>query len=134
MSVFIDSNVFIAYFNTRDSLHEKAKTALERALGGAHGEIFSSDYVFDESVTVTAIKTGFDKAIELGNTLNSSEITLVPTSHAAFEKAWQIFKKTRKISFTDCAILAAMEENGIKKLLSFDDGFKKMEGIQLIQS
>lgn len=132
MAVFVDSCVFVAYYNARDSLHAKAEEFLKKAFGGAYGDVFTSDYVFDESVTVAAVRAGFDRAVELGEKLASSEIRLVSTSPRAFERAWALFKKYRRISFTDCAILAAMEENGIKKLLSFDAGFEKAEGIELV--
>ena len=51
MSVFIDTGVFVAARNMRDINHKRAVELLEKAIKGEYGEIFTSDYVFDEAVT-----------------------------------------------------------------------------------
>ena len=58
MSVFIDTGVFVAARNTRDINHKRAVELLEKAIRGEYGEIFTSDYVFGEAVTVALVRTG----------------------------------------------------------------------------
>ncbi len=41
--------------------------------------------------------------------------------------------KTANMSFTDCIIVALMKQNGIGKVMTFDEGFKKIKGISTIQ-
>jgi len=49
MSVFIDTGVFVAYINKRDSNHDRAVYLLEDIMRGKCGKAYTSDYVFDEA-------------------------------------------------------------------------------------
>ncbi len=131
MAVFIDSCVFIAYYNQRDLHHKASVKLVEKCVEGDFGELFTSDYVFDEAITVTFVKTGLKKAVELGDYLLNSEVELLDVDRDAFNTAWEKFK-TAEMSFTDCTNIAVMRLHGIDKILTFDRGFKKIEKIKVI--
>ena len=57
MSVFIDTGIFVAFHNTRDKNHGRALKLIRRAVSGEFGILYTSDYVFDESVTTALIRT-----------------------------------------------------------------------------
>lgn len=58
MTIFLDTGVVVAYCNVRDVRHERATELLNEIRGGTNGVPFTSDYVFDESVTLTLSRTG----------------------------------------------------------------------------
>jgi predicted nucleic acid-binding protein len=65
--IFIDSSFFIAYGNTRDRDHEKAVNLAEGIRNDEFGRIYTSDYVVDEALTTTLVRTRrMDKAADLG--------------------------------------------------------------------
>jgi hypothetical protein len=130
MAAFIDSSVLVAYYNQRDVHHAQAQELLKRGVEGDFGELFISDYVFDETVTVTLVKTGLDRAVELGDYLLNSELTLLRVDEDAFHEAWEMFKNLG-MSFTDCTNIAVMHHHGIESILTFDKGFKD-KGIKAI--
>ncbi|HID42405.1 MAG TPA: PIN domain-containing protein, partial [Archaeoglobaceae archaeon] len=125
MSVFVDTNVFVAYCNSRDMHHRKAIQLMERLDKGEFGDIYISDYVFNEIVTVTMLKAGIDKAAEIGEFLLNS-VDMLRVDDEVFNDAWQIFK-TAKVSFTDCTIVAMVKIWKIDNLMSFDKVFKRFE-------
>ncbi len=131
MVLFIDSSVFVAYYNQRDQHNKTAVELIKKCVEGDYGELFASDYVFDEAVTVTFVKTGLKKAVELGEYLLKSEVTLLEVDRDVFDVAWEKFKSA-EMSFTDCTNIALMKSNGIDKILTFDSGFKKIKEIKVI--
>ncbi len=127
MSVFIDTGVFVAARNTRDINHKRAVELLEKAIRGEYGEIFTSDYVFGEAVTVALVRTGRpDVAARTGQLiLTMPGIRVVFVDEELFKNAWARFVRlaAKGLSFTDCATLAIMDRYKIDYLLSFDRGF-----------
>lgn len=56
MSIFIDSGIFVAFHNMRDENHDRALNLIRKAASGEFGIVYTSDYVFDESVTTALIR------------------------------------------------------------------------------
>jgi len=95
-------------------------------LRGEHGEIYTSDYVMDEAVTLMLRRTKrIELAINVGEyVLRSPRIRKLRVSEDVFNAAWEKFKSLRKpMSFTDCTSLALVEKGGIGRIASFDSGF-----------
>lgn len=131
MPLFIDSCVFVAYRNKRDVHHKTSAELMEKCVGGYFGELYTSDYVFDETVTVTLVKAGLKEAIELGGYLLNSEVELLKVDKDAFDAAWEMFC-TLGMGFTDCTNIALMRLYGIDKIMTFDGEFKRVNGIKVI--
>lgn len=124
ITIFVDSNIFVSYYNSRDVNHEKAKKIIEDIISGKHGKAFASDYVFDESVTVCLIRTkSLETAKKLGEYMLKSEISLLKVTETIFRTAWQLFSP--KLSFTDCTNIAFLKTYGIDSIATFDKEFKK---------
>lgn len=133
MAVFIDTNIFIAYANARDEQHEKALQIMGRIMAFEYGLPVTSDYVFDEAVTVAFARTN-DKtvSVKLGNQIMSS-IRVLKINEFVFGKAWRIFKSSSsKLSFTDCTNIAFLEVVKDNKIATFDAEFEKVDGIKVI--
>ena len=96
----------MAYYNQDDVLH---KDAAEMMTKFASGEVpltkfFTSDYVFDETVTVIECVLGrHDLAVRVGEALRESHRTeILPIDKDTFEASWKLFTTSRGLSFTDC--------------------------------
>lgn len=132
MSVFIDTGVFVAFHNTKDQNHSRAVELLEQAAGGEYGSAFTSDYVFDEAVTLALMRakkpiitTAVGELI-LGKPPRMSPfVALLRVTEDIFTKSWRLFKRymSKRLSFTDCTTVALMREAGVRDLLSFDRNF-----------
>ena len=133
MSIFLDSNIFIAFANKKDRDHEHAKKLMDKVRKGEFGVPYTSDYIFDEAVTTSLIRTRrLDVAIRVGKLILGSKEDSIPSladlirvDERTFTEAWSSFKTGRiqGLSFTDHIILAHLKELKIDLLLSFDTGF-----------
>lgn len=131
MSVIVDAGLFYALQNERAERHETARRALVTVYGGAFGTPFTSDYIYDEVVTLvrsrinsyTEARTVGDRILGRGEYAAHTELVYV--TNAVFEAAVEIFDRyhDHPLSFTDATTIALMEEHAIDHLLSFDDDF-----------
>jgi len=128
MSVLIDTCIFVALSNNRDVNHGKARKLIEECMKGKYGKPYISDYIFDETLTTTLVRTkNHKKSVELGEYLLGSEIDIIRIDEESFQKAWEMYKKNT-LSFTDCTSLAILKTYGINKLITFDSQLKKAAG------
>ncbi len=131
--MFLDTSVIVAYYNSRDGLHKRAFELLPKIVRGDNGRVFISDYIFDEAVTVSLIRTkNLKKALELGEHLLKSEFHLLKVDDDAFNLGWELFQKAN-MSFTDCSSLALMRLYGIDKIATFDTGFGRVKGVKILK-
>ena len=125
--IFLDSSLLVAYAVSGDSNHVNAVRVVDRIVSGEFGKAVTSDYVFDETVTVILARTkSVQKASETGKLIMES-LELWRVDQSTFDYAWQIFRnqKTTRFSFTDCTIISQLEMNGIDNLGTFDREFEK---------
>jgi len=130
MSVFVDSGVFVAFHNTKDANHTRALELMKEIVAGRLGSAYTSDYVFDEAVTVALVRTRRPEiALTVGRMVLGELIkpflVVLRVDGEAFKEAWRLFPNYagRGLSFTDCTSVALMRLRGIESLLSFDMGF-----------
>ncbi|MDY6775027.1 MAG: PIN domain-containing protein [Halobacteria archaeon] len=127
MSVLIDTGVFYAHQNRSSSRHRRAKESLTTVLKGKYGEPYTTDYVYDEAVTLALRRTGeFSESMEISDRiLNRDWISLEHVSKNDFEQGVEIFEKysDQDLSFTDAVTVAVMRERSIDRVLSFDTDF-----------
>ena len=116
----------MAKYNLDDVNNTKAKQLEADLRNGLYGSFICSDYIFDEVVTLLAVKTKkTDLALEVGEYLLGSEIEMIEVKTEVFNAAWELFKKRKNLSFTDCTTIELIKAHGIKHLASFDQGFKQ---------
>jgi len=131
MSVFVDTGVFYAHHDTDASRHETAVEALNRVLKAAeYGRVMTSDYVYDEVVTLTQKRTGsVADGMEVGRRIRGDgypdAIDMVYSSPALFDTAVETYETyaDQELSFTDAMSVVMIEHHDIDALLSFDDDF-----------
>lgn len=132
--IFLDSSFLIAYEVESDQNHQKAVKIMQEIKNNKFGETVISDYIFDETITVTFNKTkNLEKTIFVGEALLKSTV-FVKIDKEIFQSSWQIFKsqKNGALSFTDCSTIALMKSKSINSLATFDKDFKKISGINVV--
>jgi len=132
-STFIDSNIFIAFANKKDRDHNRSLELLDRVRKREITPAYTSDYVFDETVTTALIRTRRPStAVKAGKLILGSEdegiprlVRIIRVDERIFSEAWKTFKTERfeGLSFTDHTILAQLREFRIDTFTSFDSAF-----------
>ena len=133
MAIFIDASVLVAFANEDDIHNKKAIKIINSVVLNEYGQALTTDYIFDEAVSVTLRKSNKKNAKELGNYVLNSEIYIAKVDTLIFQEAWRLFEKLEDFSFTDCTIIAFMKTFDIKNLATFDKEFKKLQWINVIE-
>ncbi|AGB17210.1 putative nucleic acid-binding protein, contains PIN domain [Halovivax ruber XH-70] len=131
MSVFIDTGVFFAQHDEAAPRHPKATEAMSSVLGGTFGQPYTSDYVIDETITLTRKRSGsYEAALTAGQRILGLEgypdhIQTIQITTELFEHSLKTFRQysDHELSFTDACTIAVVEKYDIDSVLSFDDDF-----------
>ncbi|MHA1168442.1 MAG: type II toxin-antitoxin system VapC family toxin [Candidatus Hodarchaeales archaeon] len=130
MPILIDTCYFVALANFDDKNHEKADQLLDELLKGKWGARITLDYVLDEAITVSWIRTKNKSIVKTVYDLILGEKSICLLHQFPVKQisnAWEIFLRfsnpRRPLSFTDCVLLSYAKNKGINNLISFDDEF-----------
>ncbi|HLF39753.1 MAG: PIN domain-containing protein [Betaproteobacteria bacterium] len=120
--LFVDTSAWFAFTNRADPDH-KAVAAL---LDAFKGRLVTSNFVFDETVTLCLYRLGHAAAERVGQVLrDSNQVDLVRVAPEDETAAWQLFRERadKQYSFTDCASFALMRRLDLKTAAALDDDF-----------
>lgn len=120
--IFIDTSAWYAYVDKSDADH----TAAVKLVKNLDRPLITSNYIFDEILTLSKVKIGYHVAINLGQKLWNQEVaTLIRVTEKDESRAWDIFVQyeDKGFSFTDCTSFAIMERLKINTAFAFDDHF-----------
>ena len=123
--VFGDASFFFGLAAKRDVAHDAA-TRTFVALLRANRRMVTTDYVIDETLTLTKARTNASTALALLDRIERSTAIIVESiSPARFESAKALFRKhaDHGYSFTDCTSFVVMRELGISDALTTDRHF-----------
>lgn len=131
MSVFIDTGVFYAHHDVEAERHEEAVVLFDRILDGEYGQPVTSDYILDEAVTLTRVRTeSFTAASSLAKRICGTNpypavVELVYTDPSDITAALDVYHRyaDHDLSFTDAMTLALCESRGFDAVCSFDSDF-----------
>ncbi|GKZ12645.1 twitching motility protein PilT [Haladaptatus sp. W1] len=131
MSVFVDTGVLFAHHDTDAERHEQAVAAFDELLDGTYGQPYTSDYVLDETVTLTRVRTDSFEAADtvasriLGEDPFPNVLELLHVEPDDVSASLETFRRysDQNLSFTDATIIYLCESRGIDAVLSFDDDF-----------
>ncbi len=131
MKYFIDSSYIIALINQNDSLHQRSLEYLNLI---EENECYISNLIINEVVTVIGNKIDLKTAVSAFDLLYDIFIVLDEYDDKDLNyNTMLIYEKyNAKLSFTDSSIIVNMHNEGIDNLISFDEEFKRVEGINLI--
>lgn len=132
--ILLDTNLILAYYNTRDKKHNAAVELMYEIIDTKYGTVYICDYVFDETITyMIKILKNVDDAIKIGHLLLDS-FEIIYTGEPEFKRAWEIFKsqKHSSLSFTDCTILSMIATYKIKNIATFDSDFISVKNVNVV--
>ena len=131
MSVFIDTGVFYAHQDESAPRHDVALETLSTVSAGSYGRLFTSEYIYDEVVTLVRQRTGrFEDAKRVGDRIRGidpfpSAFEMLFVTESVFEQTQDTFERydDQSLSFTDASTIALVERYDIDAVVSFDDDF-----------
>jgi len=124
--IFIDTGAWYAVVDKKDPDHKQAETFLKNN----KTPLLTTNFIFDETVTLLRSRLGWSTAKDFGQNLKlSSFASIVVVKDEDEERAWQIFLKYKDqdFSFTDCTSFAIMERLKLDTAFSFDSHFEAMK-------
>ena len=127
MKIFVDTSAWCALADVADKQHTKAVDILGE-INRQNNSLLTTDYIFDETLTLLRFKLGHSMAVKFGEYLLASKVCqILEVDRKLRQRTWDIFVKysDKKFSFTDCASFAVMDELNIKCAFSFDRHFKQ---------
>ena len=133
-AIIVDTGYWIALFDSRDSNHAAAKNNLKTLLQDYR--LYLTDFIIFETITYLNCSIGrHDLALRFLEKANESILTITPVGEAVKKEALELFKKysDKSLSVTDCACFVIMKEKGVQKYAGFDDHFKQMGYICVLE-
>lgn len=120
--IFTDTSAWYAYIDKSDADHDLAVKVVKNL----NRPLITSNYIFDEILTLVKLRMGYHVARNLGQKLWSQEVAgLVRLTKEDESTAWEIFVQyeDKGFSFTDCTSFAIMERLRIDTAFAFDVHF-----------
>jgi hypothetical protein len=130
--LFVDTSAWVAHANRGDPDHAAVRDVLRRY----RGRRVTSNFVFDETVTLCRYRLGYDVALTVGEALLEHEVCEIIRLTARDESdAWDLFRDRadQKCSFTDCTTFVLMRRLGLQTAAALDQDFLR-EGFVLLPS
>ena len=122
--IFVDTSAWYAYARADDPDHDAVSEVLERW----EGRLVTSNFVFDETVTLVRYRLGLKAAERVGKVLLSPGavefVRLLPEDE---EAAWKFFlaHSDKDFSMTDCTSFALMKRLAISAAATTDHHFRQ---------
>ena len=129
--IFVDTSAWFAAFVSSDIDHKKAKSCLDQY----DEKLITTDYIFDELLTLMKQRGEYAKALEIGELFLYGEYAdLMLVSLEDVESAWDVFKRFRDKgwSFTDCTSYVVMKKLEITKAFAFDAHFSQFGFAEIV--
>lgn len=125
-SVFVDTSGWYALIDRRDAEHARTAALVRRLITGG-ARLVSTDYVIDESCTLTKVRSGTAAAMRLLDLVEKTvALDLEWIDPERFDRAKVLFRKyeDQAFSFTDCTSFAVMRERRMTDVITTDDHFR----------
>jgi predicted nucleic acid-binding protein len=128
MRLFVDTSAWLALHDGNDQYHEKA-VAQAAKIKNRRIELVTSEYVFDESVTLIRYRVSHRAAVLFGDSLMGSRIvTVADVTGEDRVRAWELFGQygDKELSYTDCTSFVLMKNFRLQHAYTFDAHFRQM--------
>jgi len=129
--LFVDTNAFVALFDTDDEYHGAATAVLSGIRDGdlAYGPIFTSRYVLAETATVLLYGVGHCEAVDALTTIRaSSTFNILDVTEPIFDQTAEQFGQydDQQISFVDHLNSVLGGQFDIDHIFAFEDDFQTL--------
>lgn len=128
--LFVDTSAWFAYANRKDPEH----TAVRKVFREFDGRLATSNFLFDETISLCLYRLGHVAARKVGSALlDPGTIDLIRLTPEDAQAGWRLFCKRadQRYSFTDCTSFELMRRLRIPTALALDDDFRT-EGFQIL--
>ncbi len=122
--IFVDTGIWYAANVPEDSDHQVAR----QLLLSANSDLFTTDYVVDELLTLLVVRGHRATAKLIGNEFwTQKACDLIWTQQSDVAAAWKVFVTfdDKTWSFTDCISYAVMKRLGFVEAFALDVHFKQ---------
>jgi predicted nucleic acid-binding protein len=130
IGIFLDTGFFFALEFKKDPNHQRAYEILSEMAQRKYGTQFTSDFIIDELMTLTWVRTENKNLIaqvwelitppkNICNVIYVSQDDIIQIYNLFFK----ILESAKFLSFTDCSNLFMMQKFNLKHLASFDSNF-----------
>jgi len=123
------TGAWFAYINADDPDHRRIRQFFDQY----SGRLITTNYIFDETVTLTLARLGHRKSVLVGRTLLEPEVVEMIHIAPSDEKvAWNLFEKRadKAYRFTDCTSFIVMHRLKLGIAVALDNHFLQ-EGFQV---
>jgi predicted nucleic acid-binding protein len=127
---FVDTSAWFAYANRHDPDHARIRNVL-RAF---QGRLITSNFIFDETVTLCLYRLGYQVAARVGEVLlDPAVVDLVRITPEDEQRAWALWlaRPDKTYSYTDCTSFVVMRRLGLQRAVAIDTDFQR-EGFLLL--
>lgn len=128
--IFVDTSAWFAFANRKDPAHGRVREAMR----GFPGKLVTSNFIFDETVSLCLFRLGHHAAKTAGSVLMNPEIVdLLRVTSEDEQAAWRLFlqRDDHTFSFTDCTSFTIMRRLGLSNALALDHDFRA-EGFTVV--
>ena len=128
--LFVDTSAWFAYVNAGDPDHQRVRAALD----DPPGRLVTSNFVFDETVTLAQARLGHRRAVAIGRTLlDPALVEFLRVTPADEHAGWTLFERRpdKSYSFTDCTSFVVMRRLRLERAVALDAHFSQ-EGFEVL--
>lgn len=128
--LFVDTSAWFAFANRKDRDHARVKMVFRQF----EGRLATSNYILDETVTLSLFRLGHTVAARIGAVLlDSDTVDLMRVTPDDEQAAWALFcqRADQHYSFTDCTSFALMRRLQVFTALALDEDFRT-EGFRIV--
>lgn len=129
---FVDTSAWFAVLVPGDQNHQRASAWLM----AYPGQLLTTDYVIDETLTLLRGRGQGDTAIDWGAAVfgPNSPAAVHYLTAADIAAAWDVFRRfaDKHWSFTDCTSKVVLEALGIASAFGFDQHFRQFGTVSVV--
>lgn len=132
MRIFVDTSAWLALNDRNDQYYKQAAIKIS-LVKQQKIELITSEYIFDESITLIRHRVSHRCSVIFGDSLlNSNMVEIVDVNAGCRLKAWEMFNKyeDKELSFTDCTSFVLMKTMRLHKAFTFDEHFRQV-GVEI---
>ena len=130
MAIFVDTGAWYAASVPSDPDHAAARVVIQSNAES----LVTSDYVYDELLTLFCARGQMDRARVWIEQVRSDRCVLVRITSDDIERATDMFFRfaDKDWSFTDCTSFVVIQRLGIQRAFSFDEHFRQFGAVTVV--